>query len=296
MAQEISPDDLDAIQAVIADFTRAEAQLEEAKGHFDSAGKQVLGQVADLRAKLDTPYAPALIGVLRHLYWQQPGINAHAISAAAGFDYHQQMLNVLGSSPSGIACAGCGKDLRRTSRSWQPPYNKLCHECDHQHEQARNRSRDIEGLRCRLTREAQLTAPARDWLAVTALIIAYPPLTTGTVPGSEDPSDISVWTGWEHGRRIQQELQRAGVLGDAPFTLKTVDAARLIRTASSVVAWDSSRTVEIFGAFTAESAHVLLMRLRRLVDEAEATAGARAQNTYPDDYEPSEEDLRQLGW
>jgi len=294
MAQEVSPDDLDAIQAVIADFTGAEAQLDAAKRHFDGAGKQVLAQVSDLRAKLDTPYAPALLGVLRHLYWQQPGINAHAISTAAGFDYHQQMLNVLGSSPSGIPCAGCDKDLRRTSRSWQPPYNKLCPDCDEQRERARNRSRDVDSLRFRLTSRAQLTAPARDWLAVTALIVAYPPLTTEIVPGSENPSDISVWTGWEHGRRIQQELQQAGVLGDDPFTLKAADAARLIRTASSVVAWDPSRTVRIFGAFTAESAHVLLPRLRRLVDEAEAAAGAQAQRTYPHDYQPSEEELRQL--
>jgi hypothetical protein len=127
---------------------------------------------------------------------------------------------------------------------------------------------------------------------VAALIVAYPPVATGITPDCDD--DQGVWTGWEHGRRVQQEIQRAGLLGDDPFVLQAGAAARLIRTASTVMGWDTSHTLDVVGVFTAELAQVLLMRLRRQVGEAKAAAGARARGRYPDDYEPTEEELRQL--
>jgi hypothetical protein len=61
-----------------------------------------------------------------------------------------------------------------------------------------------------------------------------------------------------------------------------------------VAGWDTARTVEIVGTFAAESAHVLLTRPHRLVQETQADAEARALRAYPDDHQPSPEEQRAL--
>jgi hypothetical protein len=99
-----------------------------------------------------------------------------------------------------------------------------------------------------------------------------------------------IWLGWENGRRVQQALLRTGATGDTPVPLSALAAGQLMHTAAHVVGWDASRTVEIVGAYTAESAHVLISRLQRLVKEVEAGAEERARQAYPDDYVPTAEE------
>ncbi|MFE3902098.1 hypothetical protein ACFXPY_17655 [Streptomyces sp. NPDC059153] len=94
--------------------------LAEAEQRRGRTRQTVLEQVERLQAEVDAAHSPELIGVLRHLYWQQPGIHGRPLAEAA--DVHlNDMLAAIGPSPPGIFCAGCGTELLRASRSWKPP-------------------------------------------------------------------------------------------------------------------------------------------------------------------------------
>lgn len=287
-------DDLAAMQHLIADFTAAERQVEQANRRLNDAHAAILHKIAELRAKLDSPYAPEVVAVARHLYWQQPGFRTKPLAKAAGFSHHQEMLRALGGCPSGLTCAGCGRDIPRTSRSWTPPYNRLCPDCDKDRSRKEQRRYQVEALRARIIGDTKVPAAARDWLAVTALVVAYPPLSMGIPQDHEDARQLGTWVGWENARNLQQELLRAGAAGDTELGVALAPADALLKTALHVVGWDTARTVEVVCAYTEAPAHMLITRLRAAAKEVRERATARAYELYPEGYEPTPEEQRVL--
>ncbi|WP_234335117.1 hypothetical protein [Streptomyces sp. NRRL S-118] len=90
---------LDGIEQSVRDFTGAEAELAEAQQRRDRTRQIVLEQVERLRSEVDAVHSPELIAVIRHLYWQQPGIHGRPLAEAA--DLHlNDMLAAIGPSPS----------------------------------------------------------------------------------------------------------------------------------------------------------------------------------------------------
>ncbi|MFE6906792.1 hypothetical protein [Streptomyces erythrochromogenes] len=75
MSEESLHEILGDIERSVRDFTSAEAVLAEAEQRRDRTRQDVLEQVKRLRAEVDAVHAPELIELLRHLYWQQPGIH-----------------------------------------------------------------------------------------------------------------------------------------------------------------------------------------------------------------------------
>ncbi|MFD7631846.1 hypothetical protein ACFV7Q_38585 [Streptomyces sp. NPDC059851] len=115
MSEESLHQILGDIERSVRDFTGAEAALAKAEQRRDHTRQAVLEQVERMHAEVDTVHAPELIGVLRHLYWQQPGIHGRPLAEAAGLHLND-MLAAIGPAPSGIRCAHRGTEQLRTSR------------------------------------------------------------------------------------------------------------------------------------------------------------------------------------
>ncbi|WP_326674835.1 hypothetical protein [Streptomyces sp. NBC_01237] len=200
MSKESLHEILGDIERSVRDLTGAEAVPAEAEQRRDHTRQSVLEQVERLRDEVDAVHAPELIGVLRHLYWQQPGIHGRPLAEAAGLHLHE-MLAAIGPAPSGIQCADCGTELLRTSRSWKPPARygpPLCPDCLSLERDARSRTWRVASLRSRIVAEAQVQARAMDWRAPAELVLAFPPLSQGASRGSTADQQEGVWRGWEN--------------------------------------------------------------------------------------------------
>ncbi|WP_330457378.1 hypothetical protein OIB37_10990 [Streptomyces sp. NBC_00820] len=296
MSEDKLPDILDHVLKSVRDFTEAEVALAEAEQRLVLCRQGVMEQVQRLRDGVEASHAPELITVLRHLYWQQPGIHGRALAQAAGLTLND-MLATIGPAPAGILCAECGVELLRTSRSWQPPARPgppLCPDCVAVDNRTRSRRWHVQTLRSRIIREARVPATVREWRAATELVLAYPPLIQGIRRGSEADLQEGVWRGWENARGIRTRLINAAVVDDDVWGITVEEARLLVSIALKVVDWDTARTRDIVDPTTDEAAVALLSRLQRAVrDEAEA-AQQRADAAYPEGYEPSEDEINEI--
>jgi hypothetical protein len=292
MSEESLPEILGDVERSVRDFTGAEAVLAEAEQRRDHTRQAVLEQVKRLHAEVDAVHAPELIGVLRHLYWQQPGIHGRPLAEAAGLHLHE-MLAAIGPAPSGILCAGCGTELLRTSRSWKPPTRygpPLCPDCMALEHDARSRTSRVESLRARIVAEARVQARAMDWRAAAELVLAFPPLSQGVSRGSAADQQDGVWRGWENARVIRYRLIATASDGDDTVGITVDKAQLLVDTALRVADWDTARTRDIIEPITQEPALVLLTRLRREVRATAQATRERADAAYPEGYELSEDE------
>ncbi|MER7050303.1 hypothetical protein [Streptomyces jumonjinensis] len=292
MSEESLHDILGDIEQSVRDFTGAEAVLAEAEQRRDLTRRAVLEQVERLHAKADAAHAPDLIGVLRHLYWQQPGIHGRPLAEAAGLHLND-MLAAIGPAPSGILCADCGTELLRTSRSWKPPARygpPLCPDCMSRERDARSRQWRVESLRSRIVAEARVQARASDWRAAAELVLAFPPLSQGVGRGSTADQQDGVWRGWENARVIRNRLITTAADGDDTVGVAVEEAQLLVETALRVADWDTARTRDIVDPITHEPALALLTRLKREVRATAQAARERADAAYPEGYELSEDE------
>ncbi|MER5747090.1 hypothetical protein ABT097_27950 [Streptomyces sp. NPDC002225] len=290
MSEESLHEILGDIERSVRDFTGAEAALAEAEQRRDHTRQAVLEQVERLHAEVDAVHAPELIGVLRHLYWQQPGIHGRPLAEAAGLNLHD-MLAAIGPAPSGILCADCGTELLRTSRSWKPPARygpPLCPDCISQERDAQWRQYGVERLRTRIVAEALVQARAMDWRAAAELVLAFPPLSQGVGRGTAADQQDGVWRGWENARVIRNSLIAAAADGDDTVGVAVEEAQLLVETALQVADWDTARTRDIVDPITHEPALALLTRLKREVRATAQAARERADAAYPEGYELSE--------
>ncbi|RAJ44936.1 hypothetical protein K388_07363 [Streptomyces sp. KhCrAH-43] len=292
MSEESLHEVLGEVEGVIRDFTGAEAVLAEAEQRRDRTRQSVLEQVERLRDEVDAVHAPELIGVLRHLYWQQPGIHGRPLAEAAGFHLHE-MLAAIGPAPSGIMCADCGTELLRTSRSWKPPARygpPLCPDCLSRQRDARSRKWRVASLRGRIVAEARVQARAMDWRAAAELVLAFPPLSQRVGRGSSTDQQDGVWRGWENARAVRDRLIASAADGDDTVGVAVYEAQLLVDTALRVADWDTARTRDIVDPITHEPALALLTRLRREVRFTAQAARERAYAAYPEGYELSEDE------
>ncbi len=292
MSEESLHEILGAIERSVRDFTGAEAVLAEAEQRRDHTRQSVLEQVERLRDEVDAVHAPELIGVLRHLYWQQPGIHGRPLAEAAGLHLHE-MLAAIGTAPSGILCADCGTELLRTSRSWKPPARygpPLCPHCLSLERDARSRTWQVASLRSRIVAEARVQARAMDWRAAAELVLAFPPLSQGVSRGSTADQQEGVWRGWENARVIRNRLIASATAGGDTVGVAVDEAQLLVDTALRVADWDTARTRDIVDPITHEPALALLTRLRREVRATAQAARERADAAYPEGYELSEDE------
>ncbi|MEW2373400.1 hypothetical protein AB0940_29110 [Streptomyces sp. NPDC006656] len=292
MSEESLHEILGDIERSVRDFTEAEAALAEAEQRRDHTRQAVLEQVERLHAEVDAVHAPELIGVLRHLYWQQPGVHGRPLAEAAGLHIHD-MLAAIGPAPSGIRCADCGTELLRTSRSWKPPARygpPLCPDCMSRERDARSRQWRVESLRARIVAEALVQARAMDWRAAAELVLAFPPLSQGVARGSTADQQDGIWRGWENARVIRNRLITAASDGDDTVGVAVEEAQLLVETALRVADWDTARTRDIVDPITHEPALALLTRLKRKVRTTAQAARERADAAYPEGYELSEDE------
>ncbi|MFD7631733.1 hypothetical protein ACFV7Q_37990 [Streptomyces sp. NPDC059851] len=292
MSEESLHQILGDIERSVRDFTGAEALLAEAEQRRDRTRQAVLEQVKRLRAEVDIVHAPELIGLLRHLYWQQPGIHGRPLAEAAGLHLND-MLAAIGPAPSGILCAHCGTELLRTSRSWKPRTRygpPLCPRCFSLEGDARSRTWRVESLRSRIVAEAQVPARARDWRAAAELVLAFPPLSTRVSRGSAVDQSEGVWRGWENARVIRNRLIAAAADGDDTVGVTVGEAQLLVETALLVADWDTARIRDIIDPITHEPALALLTRLQREVRATAQAARERAYAAYPEGYKLSEDE------
>ncbi|MFK8851412.1 hypothetical protein [Streptomyces sp. Ac-502] len=233
MSEENLREILAGVEQSVRDFTDAEAALAQAEQRVGQTRHKVFAQVERLRAEVEAVHSPELIGVLRHLYWQQPGIHGRPLAEAAGLTLND-MLAAIGPSPSGILCADCGTELLRTSRSWSPPARPgppVCPDCAAQEQHDQSRQWQVERLRDRIVSEAAVQAPARDWRAATELVLAYPPLSQRIERGSLIDQQEGIWRGWENARAIRDRLIRAAVSDDDAVAVRAGEAQLLVATA-----------------------------------------------------------------
>ncbi|MER6231568.1 hypothetical protein ABT169_20810 [Streptomyces sp. NPDC001616] len=292
MSEESLHEILGDIERSVRDFTSAEAALAEAEQRRDHTRQTVLEQVERLHAEVDAVHAPELIGVLRHLYWQQPGIHGRPLAEAAGLNLHD-MLAAIGPAPSGILCAGCGTELLRTSRSWKPPARygpPLCPDCISQERDAQWRQLGVERLRARIVAETLVQSRAMDWRAAAELVLAFPPLSQGVGRGTVADQHDGVWRGWENARVIRNRLIASAADGDDTVGVAVEEAQLLVQTALRVADWDTARTRDIVDPITHEPALALLTRLKREVRATAQAARERADAAYPAGYELSEDE------
>ncbi|MGY4966593.1 hypothetical protein [Streptomyces sp. 900105245] len=290
MSEESLREILGDIERSVRDFTGAEAVLAEAEQRRDRTRQAVLEQVKRLRAEVDAVHAPELIGLLRHLYWQQPGVHGRPLAEAAGLHLND-MLAAIGPAPSGILCAHCGTELLRTSRSWKPRARygpPLCPRCFSLEGDARSRTWRVESLRSRIVAQAQVPARARDWRAAAELVLAFPPLSQRVSRGSATDQTEGVWRGWENARVIRNRLITAAADGEDTVGVSVGEAQLLVETALRIADWDTARTRDIIDPITHEPALALLTRLQRDVRATAQAARERADAAYPEGYELSE--------
>ncbi|MFD5321413.1 hypothetical protein [Streptomyces sp. NPDC127098] len=158
---------LDELGRALRDFVEAEGALTRAQQVRKRAAAQVIDRVTQLREEVSAPHAPELIGVLRHIYWQQSGISSRALASAAGLHVNE-MLRAIGPCPSGILCTACQEDIPRTSRSWTPPGRygaPLCTSCEKVEQGLASRKWCVAQLRANLIGSTPVPATARDWYA-----------------------------------------------------------------------------------------------------------------------------------
>ncbi|QLH19468.1 hypothetical protein [Streptomyces sp. Rer75] len=207
MSEESLHEILDGAEQSVRDFTDAEVAFAEAEQRLAFTRRHVLEQVERLRDAVEAVHDPELIGVLRHLYWQQPGIHGRPLAEAAGLTINN-MLAAIGPSSS---------DLLRQLRDGASAHEPLVEAAGpvrtaavpglrgtEQHD--RTRQWHGERLRARVIGEAAVQALARDWRAATELVLAYPPLSQNVRRGSEADRQDGVWRGWENARVIRSRL------------------------------------------------------------------------------------------
>ncbi|MFH7599278.1 hypothetical protein WDV06_29895 [Streptomyces racemochromogenes] len=292
MSEESLHEILGAIERSVRDFTGAEAALAEAEQRREHTRQAVLEQVKRLHAEVDAVHAPELVGVLRHLYWQQPGIHGRPLAEAAGLHLND-MLAAIGPAPSGILCAHCGTELLRTSRSWKPSARygpPLCPDCLSLERDARSRTWRVESLRSRIVAETRVQARAMDWRAAAELVLAFPPLSQKVGRGSAADQKEGVWRGWENARVIRNRLIATAADGDDIVGVAVGEAQLLVETAFRVADWDAARTRDIVDPITHEPALALLTRLQREVRATAQAARESADAAYPEGYELSEDE------
>jgi hypothetical protein len=224
-------------------------------------------------------------------HWQQPGLHGRPLAEAAGLTLND-MLAAIGPAPSGIFCTDCGTELLRTSRSWQP--RALCPDCKALAHRASSRRFGVESLRASIICEAAVQAPARDWRAASQLVLAYPRLTQDVRRGNDADHQEGVWRGWENARVVRNRLIGAAATDDDVVGVAVGQAELLVSTALRVAGWDTARTRDILDPITHEPALGLLTRLSRDVRDTAQAARERANAAYPEDYEPSEDELNEL--
>ncbi|MEU7641788.1 MULTISPECIES: hypothetical protein [unclassified Streptomyces] len=225
------------------------------------------------------------------MYWQQPGIHGRPLAEAAGLTLND-MLAVIDPAPPGIFCMDCGTELLRTSRSWQPR-QALCPDCVTLARQASSRQFRVECLRASIVSGAAVQAPARDWRAASELVPAYPPLSQDVMRGSEADHQEGAWRGWENARVVRNRLIGAAATDDDVVGVAVGQAELLVSSALRIAVCDTARTRDIVDPITHEPALVLLTRLSRDVRDTAQAARERADAAYPEDYEPSEDDLNE---
>ncbi|MEU9405163.1 hypothetical protein AB0E08_05550 [Streptomyces sp. NPDC048281] len=295
MIDDFQQGDLAQVESAVRNFTDAEVAVAEAQRRLEFAKQGVIEQVAHLSGNAVAVHDPALVGVLRHLYWQQRGISSKALADAAGLTINE-MLAVIGPSPSGIPCSVCSTPLLRTSRSWTPGrYGPpVCPECEAQKREASSRQRRVKELRARFIGSAPVDASVGDWRAAATLVLAFPPLSQKVEPGSEADHKEGVWLGWENARKIRDQLVGAALSDDDQFQVPAAHAQLLIDTAFRMAGWDTARTRDLLDPITTESAHGLLTRLNVTLKAVVDAATQRVRSVYPDTYEPGEDDIQSL--
>lgn len=296
MTERIRSQDITRTEEAIRNFNDAEMALTRAQQELEPARHGVLKQLGQLRETAPAENDPGLIGVLRHLYWQQVGIGSRDLQQPPASPVPMLWLAALGSCPSGIPCSICGVDLPRTSRSWQPKTygssGPLCEGCSSRRQEAMSRVWRVRDMRARLIGSTPVGASVRDWNAAATLVLAYPPVTMGVQRGSEDDLQLGTWSGWEHAKAARDELIRSGASDDDHFELPAATAQKLISSAFEAAGWDTERTRDLVDPITMESAHGLLTRLNQTVHNVVRSAKERADKVYPDDYEPTREEVR----
>ncbi|MGW6604239.1 hypothetical protein [Streptomyces sp. NPDC055036] len=84
MTEDSSHEILARVEMSIRDFTDAEVAAAEGRQRLEIAHQMRLERVRHLREEVEAIHHPTLIGVLRHLYWQQPGVSSKVLAEAGG--------------------------------------------------------------------------------------------------------------------------------------------------------------------------------------------------------------------
>ncbi|RZU46632.1 hypothetical protein EV385_6708 [Krasilnikovia cinnamomea] len=261
LVDEDSPATVALTRLVTAGSALAAAQARHA-----DACTEVLEQVRQARARVDSPLEEQFLALLRLVYWQHPEVQATALTQAAGFAYPAQMTAAIGPVPTGITCDGCGTVLMRTSRSWQMPEGIRrgmpwsCPACWAPVAAARQAEWDARQRRWERIEAARVSGPATDWRVAVTLVLAYPPVTGGG------------WDGYEAARLVSDRL--AHFATDALVSMTVNTALDLLDAADQVVLWNAGAARRRVRSFTALAPQEVLDRLRRRAELAREAAAA----------------------
>lgn len=289
------------LEDAAAELRRAQDALETAQQQLAAAhdtakakAGEVIAQVREMRPAEPGPERDAFLKQVGRLYWDMPFVSAAELRKAAGYSSHQEFLRAIGPAPSGVSCATCGKDIPRTSRSSRTHENHtwagspICSDCYRLADAERSRQHNVQELRKHFVETSPVIATARDWSVATALVLAYPPVSTGVEPRTEMDWQTGTW--WRF--RRAQELE-ARLVGRSPESTTQVPywlAKEVISSALTVAGWDTARTREIVDPITDDAAQAVLSRLDNAAKRVKAERTVKGQQVYPDDYVPTSEE------
>lgn len=270
-----------ALANTIGYLNEALAAQANAKAAEQRAVAEILSIVRAMRAELDSPNDPAFLAVLRHLYWQHRSIPSNDLSDIAGFRSPGEMTAAIGSMPSGIFCEGCGKEIRRTSRSWKPPQRYgsgpiQCTDCRNARIVAEGERQQVRYRRASYAAEAAVAAPVVEWQIVARLVLAYPPITTGYKQG-EYPQD-GLWLAYEEAQVLSRKV---AACGGTHLTVGAGTVGYALSAAHDAVGFDLTRTWELVTPLTNEAPTAILSRLERRIREAVEVRQAEAVRLFP---------------
>lgn len=265
LADQDSPAILALTRLVTAGSTMAAAQARHTE-----ACTEVLDQVRQARAQVDSPLEEQFLALLRLVYWQHPAVQATALTQAAGFDHPAQMTTAIGPVPTGITCDGCGKPLLRTSRSWPMPEGARrgmpwsCPACHAPKDEAWKAEWAARERRWQRIEAARVSGPAAEWRVAVTLVLAHPPNTGGGLDG------------YEAAQLVNDRLAHFAADSLVPMTVNT--ALALLDSADQVVRWNASAARRRVRAYTSQPPQKVLDRLRRLAELAREAASSEASD------------------
>lgn len=273
----------DPIRAMVdADNARTAAETA-----YQQARTAVIDALRRIRANVETPNDPQFLAVLRHLYWQHPGLSAADLAAAAGLAGASKVSGIVGPVPSGVRCGWCELELRRTSRSWNPPGGSrpgsliLCPACERRERDNSYRAREIGWRRAEYIRESAATVRGTDLLSLASVVLAYPPITvTSHIPPEEDRDGF--WRAYDIAQRITRRFYETPSADRVEVSVRIGHAENMACVANRAIGWDTARACAIVGPITSDAPTLVLARFEWQVRAAKALREAEARRLFPD--------------